>query len=383
MADSKNTDPQRAWPVKSLWTLWWQAIDRWILICALLLLIIGTWLVLAASPAIAAQHGWTTFILLKRHLIFAALGALILIGYSFMPKKYVLPIACGVIGASWFALWGVLLLGTSVKGAKRWLNIFGLSLQPSEFVKPAFCVLCAHFLACYSEKERYSRFLKVALLFVTVACPLLLQPDLGTVLLLFIGALTQSFIAGLSWAWIAGVLGTGLLTLIPILLCFPHAAIRLTSFLGYGQADPFGKQYQILQSLKSFSSGGLWGKGPGSGVILDHLPDSHADFIFAVAGEELGLFACLSLLALYGITIFRSFQGALCSLSTEHTFIISGLTCYLMYQVFLNIACALNLAPTKGITLPFLSYGGSSLMSACWTASIILCLTRRYQTLLK
>ena len=365
-----------------VWAFWWNAIDRWILISSIMLIVLGSWLILAASPSIAAQHKWTTFVLLKRHLIFVLMGITLLLFGSFLRKEY-LKTAVYIIGIlSWLGLWGVVLFGTQIKGAKRWLSIYGMSIQPSEFIKPAFCMGCSYFLSEYSQSYGHLRFLKVLLLFIIVACPLLLQPDLGTIVLLLISALTQSFIAGLGWGWVLGSLGIGICSLIPVMLCFPHAALRLRMFLGYESLDPFGKQYQILQSLKSFASGGLWGKGPGSGVVLDHLPDGHADFIFAVAGEELGLLACLGIFALYAVIIFRGLNAALRGLHLEQILLVSGLSIYFMYQVYLNIACVLHLAPTKGITLPFLSYGGSSLISACWTVSIILCLTRRYHKLL-
>lgn len=369
-------------PKGGFWGFWWNAIDRWVLICAIMLIVLGTWLILAASPSIAAQHGWTTFVLLKRHLVFVCLGVLILLFGSFIQKEQLKKIVYMVGGIAWIALWSVLLFGTEIKGAKRWLSIFGLSLQPSEFMKPAFCMLCAYILSDYSEHAKNIRFLKVALLFTIVSCPLLMQPDLGTIFLLLMSALTQSFIAGLNWMWLAGAVGGGILSLIPLMLYFPHAALRIRTFLGYENIDPYGKQYQILQSLKSFASGGFLGKGPGSGVILDHLPDGHADFIFAVAGEELGLIACLGIIALYAMIIFRSLYASLKALHLEQVLLISGLAIQMMYQVALNIACVLRLAPTKGVTLPFLSYGGSSLISACWSVSVILCLTRRYRTLL-
>ncbi|ETZ07445.1 lipid II flippase FtsW [Holospora obtusa F1] len=378
----QKSSKQEAQQPENLWVFWWNAIDRWILICAIMLIVLGSWLILAASPSIAAQHGWTTFVLLKRHLIFVLLGVILLFFGSFLPKEYLKPTVYIVGTLAWSGLWAVVLFGVHVKGAKRWLNILGVSVQPSEFIKPAFCMGCAYFLSEYSQSHKNLRFLKVLLLFIIVACPLLLQPDLGTVFLLLMSALTQSFIAGLGWVWVVGMVASGIFSLIPIMLCFPHAALRLRMFLGYESSDPFGKQYQILQSLKSFASGGLLGKGPGSGVVLDHLPDGHADFIFAVAGEEFGLIACLGIFTLYGVIIFRSLNAAYRALHLEQILLISGLSIYFMYQVYLNIACVLHLAPTKGITLPFLSYGGSSLISACWTISIILCLTRRYHKFL-
>ena len=143
-----------------LWAFWWNAIDRWILICSIMLIVLGSWLILAASPSIAAQHKWTTFVLLKRHLVFVVMGITLLLFGSFLRKEY-LKTAVYIIGIfSWLGLWGVLLFGTHIKGAKRWLTIYGMSLQPSEFIKPAFCMGCAYFLSEYSQSYENLRFLK-------------------------------------------------------------------------------------------------------------------------------------------------------------------------------------------------------------------------------
>ncbi|GAJ45797.1 lipid II flippase FtsW [Holospora elegans E1] len=248
-------------PPESLWAFWWNAIDRWILICSIMLIVLGSWLILAASPSIAAQHGWTTFVLLKRHLVFVVFGVVLLFLGSFLPKEHLKATVYTIGISAWAGLWAVVVFGVQVKGAKRWLNIFGISVQPSEFIKPAFCMGCAYFLSEYSQPNENLRFLKVLLLFIIVSCPLLLQPDLGTVFLLLMSALTQSFIAGLGWGWVLGMMGAGIVSLIPIVLYFPHAALRLRMFFGYESSDPFGKQYQILQSLKSFCFWRIVGKG--------------------------------------------------------------------------------------------------------------------------
>ena len=372
--------PQEEQNAENIWTLWWHALDRWILVSIILLIVIGTWLVMAVSPAVAVKHHWTPLVLLKKHLLFVMAGLGILLYTSFMRKEKILQMTCGVGAATWVALWAVLIVGTEIKGAKRWLHLAGLSLQPAEFIKPVFVVLSSYLLAQLSEKNQ--RFLKVMGLFALVSAPLLLQPDLGTFVLLASMALCQCFIAGLSWKWVAGAITTGILGLGAILVCFSHAAKRLQNFFSATGQDPFGRQYQILQSLKSFSSGGLLGKGPGAGEILDHLPDGHADFIFAVAGEELGLLACLAILGLYGIIVVRSLQGAFREMNLMHSMCIASLTFLLSFQIFLNIACVLKLLPTKGMTLPLISYGGSSFLAVCWTLGLILCLTRRYRMLL-
>ena len=165
-------------------------------------------------------------------------------------------------------------------------------------------------------------------------------------------------------------------------LCFPHAAYRIQTFLSGSDQDPLGSQYQVTQALKSFSSGGLLGKGPGAGTILNALPDGHADFIFAVAGEEMGLLVCLGIVVLYGIVLYQFFWHAFQEIDRFHALAVVGLTLQIILQAVLNMASVLRMMPTKGMTLPFISYGGSSFLSLCWAMGMLLALTRRYRSMI-
>lgn len=360
----------------SFWTLWWNAIDRWSFITILVLMAIGVWLIMAVSPAVALQHHWSPFVLLKRHFFILGPGLILLISTTLFQKNSLVLFSRIVGILAWIGIWAVLIGGPEIKGAKRWLSLGGFSLQPSEFLKPAFAVLIADLLS------RGTHFSWVMVALGVVLFPLFFQPDLGMIFLMGAVCFCQCFVAGLSWIW---TLGIGLMTLSgagAIYVCFPHAAARIQSFLAGGGKDPFGSHYQILQALKSFSSGGLWGKGPGAGTILNSLPDGHADFIFAVAGEELGLMVCLIILTLYGFIIFRCLWHAFQETDAFYTLSIVGLTLQFAFQTLLNIASVLRIIPTKGVTLPFMSYGGSSFLSLCLSMGMVLALTRRYRGLI-
>ncbi len=360
----------------SFWTLWWNAIDRWSLFSVMILMGLGIWLIMTVSPSIALHHKWSPLVLLKRHLLMVGPGVCLLLLTSLSSRSSLILISRIVALLAWIGVWAVLCLGAEIKGAKRWLSIMGFSLQPSEFLKPAFTVVMADFL---SKRTHY---LEATLLLMVVIFPLFLQPDLGMVFLMALVWFGQCFISGLPWVWtISGGIGS-LVACLGVYLCFPHAAYRIESFLSGGSQDPFGSQYQILQALKSFSSGGLLGKGPGAGTILHSLPDGHADFIFAVAGEELGLLVCLLMVSLYGIIILRGLWYASQEMDGFYTLALSGLILQLAFQTFLNMASVLQLIPTKGVTLPFVSYGGSSFLSLCWAMGMILALSRRYRGLI-
>lgn len=360
---------------QSFWGVWWRAIDKVCFLSTVGLILLGIWLIMTASPAVALAHNWMTFVLLKRHLIIVIPSFLILLGTTFLRKSWLLRTSQGIVIGAWLCLWLVLFYGVSIKGARRWLSILGFSLQPSEFLKPALAVVTAGLLS-----KPWGFFWATVVVGITII-PLFLQPDLGMIFLLLCVWFSQCFVAGLPWIWTLGLMGSGFFSLIGIYLWFPHAAHRIQIFLGTAQQDPFGSQYQINQALKSFSSGGILGKGPGAGSILNNLPDGHADFIFAVAGEEGGLIFCLIILGLYCLIIFRGLWHALNETEIFYRLSILGLTLQMAFQVILNIASVLRLVPTKGVTLPFLSYGGSSFLSLCWAMGMFFSLTRRYRML--
>lgn len=358
------------------WTIWWNSIDRWAFFSVATLMALGVWLIMASSPAIALQHNWTAFVLLKRHFMIVGPGLFVLLGSSCLRKKGIL-ISTLVFGCvAWISIWAVCLWGAEIKGARRWLSIGSFSLQPSEFLKPALSIAVAYLLSLPTH------FLISGVLMAMAVIPLLLQPDLGMVLVIFTVWFGQCFLAGLPWIWTFGAALSALSGGIGAYVCFPHAAHRIQTFLSGADQDLLGSQYQVTQALKSFSSGGLLGKGPGAGTILNALPDGHADFIFAVAGEEMGLCVCLGIVILYGIIFCRFFWHVLQEIDRFHALAVAGLTLQILLQAILNMASVLRMMPTKGVTLPFISYGGSSFLSLCWAMGMLLALTRRYRAMI-
>ena len=360
----------------SFWTIWWHAIDRHALFSVLILMGFGVWLIMASSPAIALQHNWAPFLLLKRHFMIVGPGLMLLLGTSCLNKASILKTSCALGILAWMGIWAVSLWGAEIKGARRWLSLGGFSLQPSEFLKPALSIAVAYLLSWPMH------FLVSGALVCLAIIPLFLQPDLGMILVISAVWFGQCFVAGLPWIWTMGAMASALLSGIGIYLCFPHATHRIQTFLSGADQDLLGSQYQVTQALKSFSSGGLLGKGPGAGTILNVLPDGHADFIFAVAGEEMGLLVCLGIVVLYGIVLFRFFWHAFQEIDRFHALAIVGLSLQIILQAVLNMASVLRMIPTKGVTLPFISYGGSSFLSLCWAMGMLLALTRRYRSML-
>ena len=352
---------------------WWFTLDRWSLVALLVLLGFGGVLTLAASPAVAERIGLGPFSLAHQQLLILPAACLALITASLLTPTWVRRL--GVIGlaACLVLLLLTLLFGDTFKGATRWINILGFSLQPSELLKPAFVITAAWMLAAGKEEAWFPGQTIAIGLFLLAAGLLMLQPDLGQTLLLSAVFGIQLFLAGLPIAAVA-ILGAGAVTaMVSAYFLFPHVRHRIDSFV-----DPeAGDRYQIDRSLEAFRSGGLFGQGPGEGTVKHFLPDAHADFVFAVAGEEFGLIACAVIVLLFAFVVLRGF-GQL--LQQDNLFVLlaaGGLLAQFGLQALINMGSALHLIPTKGMTLPFLSYGGTSLLATAGGMGLLLALTRK------
>lgn len=349
---------------------WWWTIDRVMLGCVALLAGIGLILVFAASPAVAERvFDGAEMRFAAKHLMFLVPASILLFGASLLAPRGVLRLAVGMLGLFGFLLVLTLLFAPEVKGAHRWLHIFGMPLQPSEFVKPALAVVTARLLA---RQPGIGGLPATALIVMPVLMVLARQPDIGMAAV--VGAVygLQLFVAGISWVWVLLFAGIGVLGLWQAYAHLPHFAERVDSFL-----DPDTLGYQVERALRAVAAGGLFGRGPGEGVQKWHLPDAHADFIFAATAEEFGIVACLALVLLFAFLILR---GLWRIHETGDRFVqlaAVGLIGQLGLQAIINMAVNLNLMPTKGMTLPFISYGGSSLMALALGTGMLLALTRR------
>ena len=352
---------------------WWWTVDRWSLGALALLAAFGAVMIAAASPPVADRLDLEEFHFVLRHLAYLAPAVLILLATSILSPTGIRRLSAVVLAV---ALLGVILTlthGFEIKGARRWIELGTLSLQPSEFVKPAFAIVAAAlFTRAATRGEPLSNVACCALLGVIIGL-LLLQPDLGMAVVLTAVWGVQFFLAGLSISMVAVMAGLALIGVAASYIAFPHVASRIDRFL-----DPAsGDNYQVQRSLEAFMNGGLWGTGPGEGTVKQGLPDAHADFIMAVAGEEFGAVWCLVLIALFAFVVLRGFNRAIGEQSLFVLLAAGGLLVQFGLQALINMGSALNLIPTKGMTLPFVSYGGSSLLALAYGMGMMLALTRR------
>jgi cell division protein FtsW len=328
---------------------------------------------LAASPSVAERIGYDGLHFVRRHLAMLPLAMGVMLAVSLQPPRTIRRIAVIGFAVALALLALTFVVGAEIKGARRWINLPGLSVQPSEFIKPTFAVVAAWLFSEQKLRPRFPGNLICILLFLAVAGMLIKQPDIGMAAVVAIVWFGQFFMAGLRLYWVVAGAVAGLGGLVGTYLYLPHVRSRIDHFL-----DPSGGDtYQVKRSIEAFANGGLWGKGPGEGTVKDVLPDAHADFVFAVAGEEFGLVVCLVIIGLFAFIVLRGFSRLLQEGSLFVLLAATGLLVQFGLQAVINMASSLHLIPTKGMTLPFLSYGGSSMLALGLGMGMMLALTRR------
>lgn len=352
---------------------WWWTIDRWLLFSFIALMVSGFLFGLAAYPPVANKLGLPTFHFVNRQAAFLLMAGAVMVGTSFLNPRQVRRLALVLFIGSLAMVILTLFHGTEVKGARRWLNLPGFSLQPSEILKPAFVVMAA-----WAFSERQSRqdmpSLTIAMLILPLAVvPLIRQPDLGQTILISAVWCGLFFLAGLHILWVIGLAGLGVSGLFLAYRYLPHVTDRIDRFLNKGNGDTF----QTDMALESFLSGGWFGRGPGEGTVKRSLPDSHTDFLFSVIGEEFGAITCILVVLVFGFIVVRGMLRARANADPFCRMAGAGLIMLFGLQSFINMAVNLNLVPPKGMTLPFLSYGGSSLLSVALSSGFLLALTRK------
>jgi len=352
---------------------WWWTVDRWTLLAVALLIAIGTLLTLAASPAVAEKLKLDPQHFVLRQVVFLPLAMAVIFIVSFMSPRGVRRISVIGLAISLILVGLTLFMGEEIKGATRWLQLAGLSIQPSEFVKPCFAVTAAWMLAEQRRREGVPGGLICCALFAVVVSLLVSQPDFGMTAVVSAVWFGQCFIAGLPMLWVGILAVLGLAGAVVAYATSAHVASRIDLFLNPASGD----SYQIDRAMDAFGQGGLLGRGPGEGMVKRVLPDAHTDFIFSVAGEEFGLIACLIIVGLFGFVTMRGFARLL---REENLFVLlaaAGLLTQFGLQALINIGVNVNLLPTKGMTLPFISYGGSSMLALALAMGMVLALTRR------
>ena len=354
---------------RSTLSLWWWTVDHKLIGLILLLIIGGVMLLMSAGSPVAVSKGLGEYHFIKKQLIFLSLAIPLMVFVSLLNAKIIKLLSLLLLFSSFLCLIYINFKGIETNGASRWIRFFGLSIQPSEFVKPSFAVINAWLLSIWVSDVKSKIWIYSILLLTILLTILLLQPDVGMSFILASTWLFQLYIVGISIILV-------LVTLIAISLIgfssyflFEHVQKRVDGFIE-------GGGFQVGKSLEAFINGGFFGQGFGEGDVSRHLPDSHTDFIFAVAGEELGAFGCGLIIIAYFLIFLRGMI-----ISSTSTKIFLFLTCSAIIfqfclQALIHMSSTLNLIPTKGMTLPFISYGGSSLLSTSIAMGIVLAFTR-------
>jgi len=352
---------------------WWWTIDRLLLALLIVLMVIGIVLNMAGSPPVAERLGLSTFHFVNRQVIYLVPAFLVMLAVSFFSPRHVRRLALFLYLGAMALVVATLLFGTEVKGAKRWISLAGIALQPSEFVKPAFVILAAWAFSEGGRRRDVPGTIVGFLLLAVTIVPLVLQPDIGQTMLVTIVWCGLVFLSGLHLFWVVGLGGVSVFGLFAAYQLLPHVAARINRFLDPASGDTF----QVDNAIDSFVQGGWLGKGPGEGTVKRILPDSHTDFIFAVTAEEFGILVCLVLLSIFALVVLR---GLVLSRRNEEPFCrlaAAGLIMLFGLQSVINMAVNVHLMPAKGMTLPFISYGGSSLISLALAMGFLLAVTRR------
>ena len=350
--------------------LWWWTIDRFLLTLFSILIIVGIFLVMASSQHLAESFNIFSHYFTLRHILFVIISLPIIFLFSLLNEKQTKAISIIGLIITIFLLLIILINGSEIKGAKRWIYFSGFSFQPSELCKPFYVIVNAWFLTLWIEGKNFPGWAWSIVSLILISSLLLIQPDVGMTIVIILTWCFQLFITGIPLIIIICLTLAVPLFVILTYHNFDHVKIRIDGFLE-------GTTYQVTKSLQSFEFGGFWGTGPGEGFYKKFLPDAHSDFVFAVAAEEYGILICLIIILIYSLVVYRAFSLSFINKSLFFIIAVSGLAFQFGIQTLIHMASNTNLIPTKGMTLPFLSYGGSSMISSAITVGILLSLTRK------
>ena len=351
---------------------WWWTVDRLTLAAIGALMLAGVVLSLAASPPVAARLGLEPFFFVNRHILYLLSAIAVMLGVSFLNPRQIRRLSLIVFAVSLIMVAATPYFGPEIKGARRWLVLLGINIQPSEFLKPAFVIIVAWLFGESARRPDMPANIFSLMLLLMVIALLVVQPDFGQTMLIALVWSALFFMAGMRVVWVAGIASLAGVGLLSAYYTVPHVARRIQRFLDPASGDTFN----IDIATESFMRGGWFGKGPGEGTVKRLLPESHTDFVFAVAAEEFGVVLCLALVALFVFIVIRMLIRAMHHDDPFTRFAAAGLTILFATQSAINMAVNLHLIPAKGMTLPFISYGGSSMISLAYAMGMLLALTR-------
>lgn len=358
---------------RGVFARWWFTVDRPLLSAVLLLMAIGVLISMAASPPVAERIGLNTFHFFKFQLAFLLPAVVLLVSVSLLEPRQARRAAFLMLGLSFALMVAALFWGPEIKGAHRWINFGPIGLQPSELAKPSFVVIAAWFLAEHTKRPDMPGDVIAYMIFAIFVGLLIVQPDFGQTALVVLTFGAMLLIYGIPWILVLGLAGLCSLGVMAAYALVPHVTSRIDRFLNPDKGDTF----QVDTATAAFHNGGLLGTGPGGGQAKQILPDAHTDFTFAVVGEEFGLIACIGLMLLFAFVVMRILQRAKIETDPFPALALSGLGIVFGLQAVINMGVNVSLLPAKGMTLPLISYGGSSLIGVAFAMGMVLAFSRR------
>ena len=377
---------------------WWWTVDRVTLYALLLLMVLGYVAMMAVAPMASRRLGMEPSSFIAKQVFFLAVAAALMFAISLLERRRVLLLA--VLGTAGAFVATVLAwkTGPEINGAHRWIRLAGVQLQPSEFLKPCFAVTAAILLGEGNRRAALAAGSQLALaglrpkllytgaalgVLALIALVLKAQPDIGMLAVIVAVFCVQLFVAGIHWVLVAALIPLGILGGIGLYLTQPHFRDRFDRWWSGTPTVGGRDNYQVERAAEAFGHGGLLGTGPGEGVVKNSLPDPHTDFVFAVTGEEFGLALCALILLVFCFVVVRGMVRLLAEQDQTAMLATAGLLAQFGLQAFINMASSLRLIPAKGMTLPFISYGGSSALAIALGMGMLLALTRRRQSRLE
>ena len=358
---------------------WWKNIDKTIFLLIIFLFSLGLFFSLVSTSLIASDKLDTNnYFFFFKHLTYIFIGLATLVFFSSLSEKNLFRISIYLFFVTLFLLFLVPIFGTEVKGSKRWLNFFFLpQFQPIELLKPFIIIFVATILCSEKNYNIYIKYLFTIIAIIPTGLLLIMQPDIGQTLLVFLSWAILVFVSGINLLFILLFISFTIITLLYVVFFIPKFIYIKSRILSFFNPDGGTHNFQSDKAIEAISSGGFFGKGIGEGTLKTRVPEAHTDYIVSVISEEFGVIAIILLLILFLFFIYSVFKKIYLEKSEKIKLVLTGAISLIIFQALIHLGVNIRLFPTTGMTLPFLSYGGSSIVGVSILSGIILNLTKR------
>jgi cell division protein FtsW len=365
--------------LNSIYYNWWKNIDKTIFLLIIILFSLGLFFSLVSTSLIASDKLDTNnYFFFFKHLVYIFIGLLTLVFFSSLSEKNLFRFSIYLFFITLFFLFLVPIFGTEVKGSKRWLNLFFLpQFQPIELLKPFIIIFVATILCSEKNYNIYIKYLLTIISIIPTGLLLIMQPDIGQTLLVFLSWVILVFVSGINLLFILLFISLSIISLLYVVFFIPKFIYIKSRILSFFNPDGGTHNFQSDKAIEAISSGGFFGKGIGEGTLKTRVPEAHTDYIVSVISEEFGVIAIIFLLILFLFFIYSVFKKIYLEKSEKNKLVLTGAISLIIFQALIHLGVNIRLFPTTGMTLPFLSYGGSSIIGVSILSGIILNLTKR------